>query len=111
LSAAWDLVLELDDTTRFLLHGDLHHWNILKNSSGGWKVIDPQGVIGPAFFECGRFIENHVIDDFSGLDRELTFDTIAHLAEAYQKPRRSVAGVFFILHLLSILWGYEMNYT
>jgi streptomycin 6-kinase len=110
MASAWELFQELDDASRFLLHGDLHHENILKSSNGAWKVIDPQGVIGPPLFECGRFIENHVIDD-SGLDGEQTFSAIAYLAEGLQQPRRSVAGSFFILHLLSMLWGYEMNYT
>lgn len=110
MASAWELFHELDDSTRFLLHGDLHHENILKSGDGAWKIIDPQGVIGPKLFECGRFIENHVIDDVR-LDHEMTFHTIAYLAEAMQQPRRSVAGAFFILHLLSMLWGYEMNYT
>ncbi|WP_373298360.1 aminoglycoside phosphotransferase family protein [Paludibacterium paludis] len=29
-----------------LLHGDLHHDNVLFDSSHGWLAIDPKGVIG-----------------------------------------------------------------
>jgi streptomycin 6-kinase len=31
----------------FLLHGDLHHTNILFDTHRGWLAIDPKGVIGP----------------------------------------------------------------
>ncbi len=41
-----------------LLHGDLHHENILHDSTRGWLAIDPKGVIGPREFECGRFLHN-----------------------------------------------------
>jgi streptomycin 6-kinase len=108
MTAAWALFKETDDHSRFLLHGDLHHENILRSQDEGWKVIDPQGVIGPAVFECGRFIENHVIDD-RGLDQDSVYKTIHYLAQQLSKSPRSVAVAFFILHLLSICWGHEMN--
>ena len=31
---------------QMLLHGDLHHWNILSDADRGWMAIDPKGVIG-----------------------------------------------------------------
>lgn len=43
-----------------ILHGDLHHQNILKTEDNKWKVIDPKGVIGIHPLECGRFIRNHL---------------------------------------------------
>ncbi|MBN2509586.1 MAG: hypothetical protein JXB03_04890 [Spirochaetales bacterium] len=58
-------------TTEFsepmLLHGDLHHANILHDRESGWQIIDPKGVIGPAPLECGRFIRNQL----SGADRDI----------------------------------------
>lgn len=45
-----------------LLHGDLHHDNILKSESG-WIAIDPKGVRGPALMECGRFFHNFMADE------------------------------------------------
>ena len=109
MAAAWELFLELDDSNQFLLHGDLHHENILQAGGGNWKVIDPQGVIGNPVFECGRFIENHVVDD-DGVDHEEALKAIAHIAGCLGQSKRHVAAAFFILHLLSYCWGYEMNY-
>jgi len=49
---------------RVLLHGDLHHDNILLDNRGGYCVIDPKGVIGPEIFDVPRFLLNEF--DFVG---------------------------------------------
>jgi streptomycin 6-kinase len=41
-----------------LLHGDLHHYNILFDSVRGWLAIDPKGVIGEAEYEIGASLRN-----------------------------------------------------
>jgi streptomycin 6-kinase len=46
-----------DEYEPVLLHGDLHHFNIL-SSARGWLAIDPKGVIGPAAYEVGAFLIN-----------------------------------------------------
>ncbi len=42
-----------------LIHGDLHHFNILR-SGRGWLAIDPKGVIGHPEYEVGPFLLNPV---------------------------------------------------
>mgnify|MGYP000682508179 CR=1 FL=1 len=92
-----------------LLHGDLHHENMLQRHDGEWRVIDPQGVIGAPFLESARFIQNHVELDgdhaFAVLD-----ETVAYVAERLRETKRAIGGALFILHVLSTCWGYEMNY-
>jgi streptomycin 6-kinase len=51
-----ELLLSSQDT--LLLHGDLHHGNILKSERGQFLAIDPKGVIGDPVFELGAFIRN-----------------------------------------------------
>jgi streptomycin 6-kinase len=46
----------LTDDVR-LIHGDFHHFNILK-SERGWLAIDPKGVIGPVGYEIGPLMIN-----------------------------------------------------
>jgi streptomycin 6-kinase len=41
-----------------VLHGDLHHGNLLRDSSGRPVAIDPKGVTGPLAFEVGAFMRN-----------------------------------------------------
>lgn len=44
-----------------LLHGDLHHYNILQNGET-WVAIDPKGVIGETAYEVAAFIRNPIPD-------------------------------------------------
>ncbi|MBN1878206.1 MAG: phosphotransferase [Anaerolineae bacterium] len=94
---------------RVLLHGDLHHENMLQNHTGEWKAIDPQGVIGAPFMESARFIENHAIvtDTLSMEDLDAA---VTHFAERLHTPKPTIARATYILHVLSTCWGYEMNY-
>ncbi|HKP36923.1 MAG TPA: aminoglycoside phosphotransferase family protein [Pyrinomonadaceae bacterium] len=41
-----------------LLHGDLHHYNILSDAERGWLAIDPKGVIGELEYEIGAMLRN-----------------------------------------------------
>lgn len=46
-------------TNEVLLHGDLHHDNILQNGDG-WLVIDPKGFIGDPAFEPAAYLCNPI---------------------------------------------------
>ncbi len=46
-----------EDYVSMLIHGDLHHYNIL-SSEHRWMAIDPKGVIGPAAYEVGPLLMN-----------------------------------------------------
>jgi streptomycin 6-kinase len=41
-----------------LLHGDLHHENILSAERAPWLAIDPKGLIGEAEYEVGALMRN-----------------------------------------------------
>ncbi|MCM3710185.1 aminoglycoside phosphotransferase family protein [Sporosarcina luteola] len=43
-----------------LLHGDLHHENILFSNERGWLAIDPKGVAGDPYFDAVSFMVNHL---------------------------------------------------
>ncbi len=98
------------DEPRYLLHGDLHHENMLRAADGEWKVIDPQGVIGAPFMESARFIQNHVIDEADELHWDMLDETVAYFAAQLDETKYHIASALFILHVLSTGWGYEMNY-
>ncbi|MGH0038573.1 MAG: aminoglycoside phosphotransferase family protein [Myxococcota bacterium] len=52
----------LDDgaVCRVLLHGDLHHRNVLSAARAPWLAIDPKGVVGDPAFEPGAFLRNPI---------------------------------------------------
>lgn len=41
-----------------LLHGDLHHYNVLFDTDRGWLAIDPKGVVGEVEYEVGASLRN-----------------------------------------------------
>lgn len=54
----------------YLLHGDLHHGNILQSYSG-WKLIDPKGVVGETEYELIPFLMNQLQTDSEYSDKSL----------------------------------------
>ena len=67
----------------YVLHGDLHHENILSHGNG-WKAIDPKGVVGEVEYELIPFLLNNnsgssigeVIDArISQFNQQLNVDT------------------------------------
>jgi streptomycin 6-kinase len=52
--------LELCDSQRNprLLHGDLHHYNVVRDRLRGWVAIDPKGVVGELEYEIGAALRN-----------------------------------------------------
>jgi streptomycin 6-kinase len=53
-----------------LLHGDLHHGNVLSDRTRGWCAIDPKGVVGELEYEIGAALRNPIgrPDLFARLD-------------------------------------------
>lgn len=49
-----------------LLHGDLHHGNLLRGPAG-WVVIDPHGVVGDPGYDVGPLLLNPQQRDAAGL--------------------------------------------
>jgi streptomycin 6-kinase len=43
-----------------LLHGDLHHHNIVFDAKRGWLAIDPKGVAGEVEYEIGALLRNPI---------------------------------------------------
>lgn len=41
-----------------VLHGDLHHWNIVAAQRRPWLAIDPKGILGEPAYEVGAWLRN-----------------------------------------------------
>lgn len=41
-----------------MLHGDMHHYNVLRDHRGGWLAIDPKGLAGDRHFDVCQFFRN-----------------------------------------------------
>jgi streptomycin 6-kinase len=60
LSAAHRTYFDLcgSQTSPRLLHGDLHHHNVLFDDQRGWLAIDPKGVVAELDYELGAALRN-----------------------------------------------------
>ncbi len=90
-----------------LLHGDLHHDNILQNADG-WLVIDPKGVIGEPAYEVAAFIRNPMPDLLNIQDpEEIIQRRIAMLSDLLNVPRTRIADWCFVQAVLAWIWALE----
>jgi streptomycin 6-kinase len=92
-----------------LLHGDLHHYNILSATREPWLAIDPKGVVGEAAYETGALLRNPFsVTNWPDLDRQLR-RRVAILAEILEMDRQRIVGWGMAQAVLSAWWSYEDN--
>ncbi|QJD82932.1 aminoglycoside phosphotransferase family protein [Cohnella herbarum] len=92
-----------------LLHGDLHHENILRQGEEQWVVIDPKGIIGDIHFETIQYLLNY--EDRGG-DREHVLRTrIAIMADRLGLDPRRIAMWGVARGVLEACWIIEEGGT
>jgi streptomycin 6-kinase len=100
-------LLQTADRT-VLLHGDLHHHNILRGTNG-WHVIDPKGVYGDPGFEYVAWNYNP-----AGIAKrpdyfDLTRRRIATVSDLCGIPEARLREWAFVGTTLSTLWSSGMG--
>lgn len=88
----------------WLLHGDLHHENMLLADAGHYVAIDPKGVMGPKLMEYGRFIHNFVFDE---VDKRQSISKILELRVSSLSgdfTERQLLNAGYIDLVLSCCW-------
>lgn len=119
MKRAETLCQQLFDTypQRLLLHGDLHHDNILLNQNGNYTLIDPKGVIGPTFFDIPRFILNEMgasnNETIMGLISNQSLQQInyilTYLSEKLNLEEKLLKQCFYIEACMAQCWNVEDN--
>ena len=90
-----------------LLHGDLHHDNILQNGDD-WVVIDPKGVIGEPAYEVAAFIRNPMPELLHHADTpNIIQGRITRFAEALGLPEHRIIDWCFVQAVLAWVWALE----
>jgi streptomycin 6-kinase len=91
-----------------LLHGDLHHLNILESGPGAWRAIDPQGLLGEPACELAAFLRNpwDGLLDWPAAGRILA-RRVDQFAEGLALERARILGWGFALAILSAWWSVE----
>lgn len=98
---------------RVLLHGDLHHDNILLREEGSYAMIDPKGVVGPKILDLPRYIMNEIDTKYEGAAREHMQEVVRRISEVFGYPEIEVAQAYFMEVVLGNVWcvedGEEIN--
>ncbi|MFC4411262.1 aminoglycoside phosphotransferase family protein [Chungangia koreensis] len=88
-----------------LLHGDLHHENILYSDEKGWSAIDPKGVVGDPYFDLTSFLTNHL---FEKANPKSVFEfRINRLISLLNLDRDRFLRASFAMAMLYACWGME----
>jgi streptomycin 6-kinase len=99
--------LTSDRSGDILLHGDLHHDNILLHHTD-WKVIDPHGYIGDPVAETGVLMYNPVGGLPTGTALASLIDRrIGVLSEELGYDRKRIQAWCFCITMLSAAWNVE----
>ncbi|MBU0512294.1 MAG: aminoglycoside phosphotransferase family protein [Chloroflexi bacterium] len=93
---------------RVLLHGDLHHWNILSATRQPWLALDPKGVIGEREYEVGALLRNpwgefHTRPDMKTIQAR----RVDILSEMLGFERQRMLGWGMAQAVLSAWWSVE----
>ncbi|WP_442320069.1 aminoglycoside phosphotransferase family protein [Catenuloplanes nepalensis] len=91
-------------TTRVVLHGDLHHGNILAATREPWLAIDPHGRTGDPASEVGAFLYNPDPWVRDGALTRLVPARIEQVADGLALPYPRVVAWGFVLSVLSWVW-------
>ena len=91
-----------------LLHGDLHHFNILSAGAGRWLAIDPKGVAGEPAYEVGALMRNPFPLIAGCLNLRRTLERRADiLADELGFDRQRILGWSLAQAVLAAWWTYE----
>ena len=109
LSEARDVFDDLcrSQTNRRLLHGDLHHYNILHDRERGWLAIDPKGVVGELEYEIGAALRNPVERPELFVDPAAIEKRITHFASTLAIDAVRTLRWAFAQAVLAALWSVE----
>ncbi|WP_010275333.1 aminoglycoside phosphotransferase family protein [Paenibacillus senegalensis] len=90
-----------------LLHGDLHHDNILLGQDGGYRIIDPKGVVGDPVFDVPRFLLNEYGEEIT---REL-YDDMNKMIGVLEKelgiPNEILRQCLYVETAMGVCWSVE----
>ncbi len=94
-------------TETFLLHGDLHHGNILAATRKPWLAIDPKGVVGEPAYDTAALLHNPVQLLRQPDPGNLLRQRVLLLSDRLNLDRDRVRGWGFAQAVLAAYWGLE----
>jgi streptomycin 6-kinase len=103
------LFQRLDETQGppIVLHGDLQHYNVVRDARRGWLAIDPKGVLGEPAYETGAMLRNPVDHPALVVAPEIIDRRARLIAGRLGYPYDRIVRWCFAQWVLSVLWAIE----
>ncbi len=90
-----------------VLHGDVHHENIINDSKKGWVVLDPKGLVGERTFDALNSLFNpHELDSLV-INENRLIQTATKLANIMKIDLSRLLRFAFTYGCLSAVWSIE----
>ncbi len=94
-----------------LLHGDLHHYNVLFDSGRGWLAIDPKGVRGELEYEIGAALRNPIEQPDLFASRSTIERRLKQFTNRLNVDFARVLAWAFAQAVLSAIWEIEDGFS
>lgn len=94
-------------TGRVVLHGDLHHDNVLTADREPWLAIDPHGVVGDPGYDAGALLYNPDPDNRAPELTALVPRRLEQLADGLAMPGERILAWAYVKAVLSDVWTAE----
>jgi streptomycin 6-kinase len=94
-----------------LLHGDLQHYNVLRDRERGWVAIDPKGVVGELEYELGAALRNPTERPDLFTNPTTIEKRVSAMSAALSLDAGRVVSWAFAQAVLSVIWGVEDGYA
>lgn len=88
---------------RFVLHGDLHHGNLLHCRVRGWVAIDPHGLVGERGYDVGPLLLN----PWDGEPTRLVELRLSRLSDLLDLRRDRLASWGLVRAVLAAAWSVQ----
>lgn len=107
LARAWPVADRLlaDNREPRVLHGDVHHANVLHDPARGWRAIDPKGLIGPRGYDYANILRSP--ETGASRDSGRLLRHVALAAGMAGLPDREVLEWTLVHAALSAAWSIE----
>lgn len=99
--------LAASQDSHVLLHGDLHHDNVVRDAVRGWVAIDPMGVLGEPAYETGAALRNPTLDVGLYAQPAIIGRRARVFSERLGLDLKRVLGWCFAQAVLSAIWSLE----
>lgn len=94
-----------------ILHGDLHHENILLQSNRGWLAIDPKGLYGDRAFDAVNALFNPKNFKDIVINEKRLFTTAEALSKNLKIDIGKLLNYAFTYGCLSAVWSVEDGFS